>query len=82
MFPDTSGVVNGPLDGKFHMYPKGGATVEPDHERGRQHVHHRPRQDGVPCSAAKLLDTKCKVPFEVARPPHRPQGDGRLRRRS
>lgn len=28
MFPDTSDVVNGPMDGKFHMYPKGGATIE------------------------------------------------------
>ncbi|HQO22363.1 MAG TPA: nitrogenase component 1, partial [Spirochaetota bacterium] len=28
MFPDTSGVVNGPMDGKFHMYPKGGTTIE------------------------------------------------------
>ena len=27
LFPDTSEVVNGPLDGRFHMYPKGGATV-------------------------------------------------------
>ena len=28
LFPDTSGVVNAPLDGKFHLYPKGGATTE------------------------------------------------------
>ena len=28
MLPDTSDVVNGPMDGKFRMYPKGGTTLE------------------------------------------------------
>ncbi len=65
MFPDTSGVVNGPMDGKFHMYPKGGATVAQITGAG----------DGAftvalgrtaSLQAAKLLDTKCKVPFGVA----------------
>ncbi len=28
MVPDTNGVVNGPLTGKYEMYPQGGATVE------------------------------------------------------
>ena len=63
VFPDTSGVVNSPLDGKFHMYPKGGATVD----RSRA-----PETARLPCpgrtaslAAAKLLDTKCKVPFEI-----------------
>ena len=64
MFPDTSGVVNGPMDGKFHMYPKGGATVAQITGAG----------DGAftvalgrtaSLQAAKLLDTKCKVPFGV-----------------
>jgi nitrogenase molybdenum-iron protein beta chain len=27
MLPDTSGVLDGPLDGEYHMYPKGGATI-------------------------------------------------------
>ena len=28
MFPDTSGVLNGPLTGKYRMYPEGGVTIE------------------------------------------------------
>jgi nitrogenase molybdenum-iron protein beta chain len=27
MLPDTSGVLDGPLDGEYHMYPKGGTTI-------------------------------------------------------
>jgi nitrogenase molybdenum-iron protein beta chain len=63
MFPDTSGVVNSPHDGKFHMYPKSGTPVSKIESAG----------DGIftfalgryaSLSAAKLLDTKCKVPFE------------------
>jgi nitrogenase molybdenum-iron protein beta chain len=64
MFPDTSGVVNGPLDGKFHMYPKGGATVSQITSAGdSSFTLALGRTASLP--AAKLLDTKCKVPFEV-----------------
>ena len=64
MFPDTAGVVNGPLDGKFHMYPKGGATVEEITGAGdNRFTLALGRLASMP--AAKLLDTKCKVPFEV-----------------
>jgi nitrogenase molybdenum-iron protein beta chain len=63
VFPDTSGVVNGPLDGRFRMYPRGGVTVSQIGGTG----------DGVftvalgrmaSLPAARLLDTKCGVPFE------------------
>ena len=63
VFPDTSEVVNGPMDGRFHMYPKGGATVGQITGAG----------DGAftvslgrtaSLAAAKLLDTKCGVPYE------------------
>jgi nitrogenase molybdenum-iron protein beta chain len=27
VLPDTSGVLDGPLDGEYHMYPKGGTTI-------------------------------------------------------
>ncbi len=65
MFPDTSGVVNGPLDGKFHMYPKGGATIEDIISAGdSKSTLALGRLASTP--AAKLLDTKCKVPFESA----------------
>ena len=64
MFPDTSGVVNGPLDGKFHMYPKGGATVEQITSAGDS-MFTIALGRMASLGAAKLLDTKCKVPFEV-----------------
>ncbi len=63
MFPDTSGVVNGPLDGKFHMYPKGGATIEEIRSAGDS-VFTLALGRMASLAAAKLLDTKCKVPFE------------------
>ncbi len=64
MFPDTSGVVNGPMDGKFHMYPKGGATVGQISSAGdSRFTIALGRAASLP--AAKLLDTKCRVPFEV-----------------
>ena len=28
LFPDTSKVLNGPLTGKFKMYPEGGVTID------------------------------------------------------
>ncbi len=63
LFPDTSGVVNSPLDGKFHLYPKGGATTEEIKSAGDgSFTLALGRTASLP--AAKLLDTKCKVPFE------------------
>jgi nitrogenase molybdenum-iron protein beta chain len=64
VFPDTSDVVNSPQDGKFHMYPKGGAKIKQIKAAG----------DGkftialgktASTAAAKLLDTKCKVPYSA-----------------
>jgi nitrogenase molybdenum-iron protein beta chain len=64
MFPDTSGVVNGPLDGKFHMYPRGGATIEEIAGAGDS-VFTLALGRTASLAAAKLLDTKCKVPFKI-----------------
>lgn len=64
MFPDTSDVVNAPLDGKFHMYPKGGTKVEAIRSSGDSALTFAlGRNASLP--AAKLLDTKCKVPYEL-----------------
>lgn len=64
LFPDTSGVVNGPLDGKFHMYPKGGTPITDIIAAGdSRYTMALGRTASLP--AAKLLDTKCKVPFEI-----------------
>jgi nitrogenase molybdenum-iron protein beta chain len=64
MFPDTSEVVNGPLDGKFHMYPKGGTTIDEIRNTGDS-IFTLALGRTASLSAAKLLDTKCKVPFDV-----------------
>jgi nitrogenase molybdenum-iron protein beta chain len=64
LFPDTSGVVNGPLDGKFHMYPKGGATIEQIRSAGDSRFTIGLGRTAT-LAAATLLDTKCKVPCET-----------------
>ncbi len=64
MFPDTSGIVNSPMDGKFHMYPKGGATVSKIKSAGRSQMTVALGRTAS-LEAARLLDTKFKVPFEV-----------------
>ena len=64
LFPDTSNVLNGPLTGKYKMYPEGGVTIE------------QLKAAGASCGtiglgeicagpAARALDAKCKVPCEV-----------------
>jgi nitrogenase molybdenum-iron protein beta chain len=63
LFPDTSGVVNSPMDGKFHMYPKGGVTVEEIRKTGASRFTLALGRTAS-FAAAKLLDTRCKVPFE------------------
>ncbi len=63
IFPDTSEVVNGPLDGRFHMYPKGGATVGQINKAGNS-IFTISLGPTASLAAAKLLDTKCGVPFE------------------
>ncbi|MDD5171073.1 MAG: nitrogenase component 1 [Syntrophales bacterium] len=63
LFPDTSEVVNGPMDGRFHMYPKGGATVGQITGAGDS-IFTVALGRTASLAAAKLLDTKCGVPFE------------------
>lgn len=64
MFPDTSNVLNGPLTGKFKMYPDGGVTIEQLKETGSSAGT---IGLGAICAAdaARALDAKCKVPCEV-----------------
>ncbi len=64
MFPDTSEVLNGPLTGKFRMYPKGGVTVD-ELIRTGDSMFTLGLGRSASMSAAKLLDTKCKVPCEI-----------------
>jgi nitrogenase molybdenum-iron protein beta chain len=64
MFPDTANVLNGPQTGKFHVFPAGGVTVAELIRTGSSQgtVALGRLASG---SAARALDTKCKVPCEI-----------------
>jgi nitrogenase molybdenum-iron protein beta chain len=64
MYPDTSGVVNAPMDGTFHMYPKGGTPKEKIGQSGDSRRALALGRVGT-FQAAQLLDTKCKVSADV-----------------
>ena len=64
LFPDTSGVLNGPMDGKFHMFPRGGTTISQIKMAGDATFSIAMGRIGA-LPAAKLLDTKCRVPFKM-----------------
>ena len=68
MFPDTSGVLNGPMTGKFKMYPEGGVTIEQLKKTGSSSGS---IGLGEICAgaAARALDAKCKVPCQVVHLP-------------
>ena len=64
MFPDTSKVLNGPLTGKYKMFPEGGVTIEDLKKTGDSAGT---IALGRLCAgpAARALDSKCKVPCEI-----------------
>ncbi|HLP77441.1 MAG TPA: nitrogenase molybdenum-iron protein subunit beta [Candidatus Paceibacterota bacterium] len=69
MFPDTSGVLDLPQDGRYHMFPHGGATVEQIKSSGDSvgtialgHFSSHP--------AAAKLDEKCSVPAALLEMPY------------
>lgn len=64
MFPDTSGVMDAPMTGRFEMYHKGGTTI--DEIRGLGDCG-KVLALGQITSAepAELLEKKCKVPYEL-----------------
>ncbi|SCY90917.1 nitrogenase molybdenum-iron protein subunit beta [Desulfoluna spongiiphila] len=64
LFPDTSGVLNGPQTGRYHMFPKGGTTVEELKSSGDS-LGTLALGSFASSLAAKLLDTKFKVPCRV-----------------
>jgi nitrogenase molybdenum-iron protein beta chain len=64
MYPDTSDVVDSPQTGKFEMYPAGGATVEQIASSGDS-IKTLALGSWASEGAAKLLDSKFKVPYEV-----------------
>jgi len=64
LLPDTSGVLDGPLNGRFDMFPDGGTRLEDIRLMGDSFA-----AIGLGAftagPAAKLLDTKCKVPMDI-----------------
>jgi len=64
IFPDTSGVLNGPQTGRYHMFPKGGTTVDELKSTGDS-MGTLALGFFASSLAAKLLDTKFKVPCRV-----------------
>jgi nitrogenase molybdenum-iron protein beta chain len=64
MFPDTSGVLNGPLTGRFKMYPEGGVTVDKLKQIGSS-IGTIALGSLASTPAARALDSKCKVHCEI-----------------
>ncbi len=64
LLPDTSGVLDAPMTGRFEMYPEGGTRLDDIRAMGDSYaaVGLGPFGAGP---AAKLLDTKCKVPMRL-----------------
>ena len=64
MFPDTSGVLNAPLTGEYKMFPEGGAKIS-DIKNSGSSIGTLALGEWCSADAARLLDTKCKVPCSV-----------------
>jgi nitrogenase molybdenum-iron protein beta chain len=64
MFPDTSRVLNGPLTGKYKMFPEGGVSIE-DLKKSGSSLGTIAMGRTASMAAARALDAKCKVPCEI-----------------
>lgn len=64
MLPDTSGVVDAPMTGKFEMYPKGGTKIEDINDMGNSNYTLALGSFSSEAGAA-ALEKKCKVPMTV-----------------
>ncbi len=64
LFPDTSGVLNGPLSGEYKMFPAGGTTVEELKSTGDS-IGTLALGEWCSADAARWLDSKYKVPCSV-----------------
>ncbi len=68
MFPDTTGVLDSPMTGKFDMYPKGGTTIEELKDTGNSKLSIALGRFAS-SKAAELLQKKCKVPALALKTP-------------
>ncbi len=64
IFPDTSGVLNGPQTGKYKMFPKGGVTKEDLISTGDS-IGTIALGPTASADAARALDTKWRVPCQI-----------------
>ena len=64
MFPDTSGVLNGPLSGEYKMFPEGGTTIAELKSTGDS-VGTLALGEWCSADAARELDSSHKVPCKV-----------------
>jgi nitrogenase molybdenum-iron protein beta chain len=64
LFPDTSGVLNGPLSGEYKMFPDGGTTVAELKSAGDS-IGTLALGEWCSADAARELDSKNKVPCKV-----------------
>jgi len=68
MFPDTSGVLDAPLSGKYEMYPKGGAKVSDIEDAGNSKLT-LALGKFASADGAYELENKCKVLPEILKTP-------------
>jgi len=68
MFPDTSGVVDSPMTGKYEMFPRGGATVEDIAAAGKSDLTIALGRFASEAGAYEL-EKKCKVASSVLKTP-------------
>ncbi|MFP4071371.1 MAG: nitrogenase molybdenum-iron protein subunit beta [Desulfovibrionales bacterium] len=64
LFPDTSGVLNGPLTGEYSMFPDGGTPVE-DLISTADSIGTLALGDWASADGARFLDSEHKVPCKV-----------------
>lgn len=64
IFPDTARVLDGPLTGKFKMFPEGGVTIDQLRQTGRSRGTIA-LGSLVSAPAGLAMDAKCKVPCQV-----------------
>lgn len=68
MFPDTSGVVDAPMTGEYHMFPKGGTKVEDIRDTGNSKAT-LALGSFASADPAIQLERKCKVPATTLKTP-------------
>lgn len=69
VFPDTSGVLNGPLDGHYKMFPEGGVTIR-QLKATADAIGTLALGEWCSAEGARLLDAQFKVPCRVLDAPY------------